>query len=489
MKNFDLVIINPGAQSHMFPGELGPRLSGKQPPYWAALLAGYIRLKGHRVTIIDAEVDDLSNQQVSDLVCEYDPHLVCISVLGSTPSASSTPKMTVAKELVKAINKTVPGTPIIWQGIHPSALPELTLRESGGDFVSRGEGFLNMAALLNKLIEKNENYDIPGICYIKEGLFFSNNSDEVVSTDELPMAAWDLLPIEKYKAHNWHCFDDIEKRQPYIAIYTAYGCPFTCHYCNIHELYSLSNKPLMRYRSISSIIDEIDWLVTNHNVKNFKFADELFTTNKKHVINVCDALIERNYDLNIWTFVRPDPYPIDLLKKMRSAGFTWVAMGIESFVDTVRNAVNKKWGQKKLAETIQRYNDCGINIIANFIFGLPDDTYETMNATLDMAMEYNFEYVDFYTCMAYPGSQLYLDSIKGGLEPNKTWHSYSQLGTETRPLPSKYLSSMEILKFRDEASSAYNDNFFCCDGILANILFMVLTVISPLIIVFRFFLI
>ena len=89
--------------------------------------------------------------------------------------------MTVAKELVKEINKTVPGTPIIWQGIHPSALPELTLRESGGDFVSRGEGFLNMAALLNKLIEKNENYDIPGICYIKEGLFFSNNSTSLKS--------------------------------------------------------------------------------------------------------------------------------------------------------------------------------------------------------------------------------------------------------------------------------------------------------------------
>ena len=169
-------------------------------------------------------------------------------------------------------------------------------------------------------------------------------------------------------------------------------------------------------------------------------------------------LIERNYDLNIWTFVRPDPYPLDLLKKMRSAGFTWVAMGIESFVDTVRDGVNKKWGQKKLAETIQRYNDAGINIIANFIFGLPDDTYETMNATLDMAMEYNFEYVDFYTCMAYPGSKLYTDSIKGGLEPNKTWHSYSQLGTETRPLPSKYLSSMEILKFRDEAFIKYFRN-------------------------------
>ena len=71
---------------------------------------------------------------------------------------------------------------------------------------------------------------------------------------------------------------------------------------------------------------EIDYLVKNYNVKNFKFADELFTTKKSHIIEVCDSIIERGYDLNIWTFVRAVPYPLEVLKKMRKAGFTWVAM-------------------------------------------------------------------------------------------------------------------------------------------------------------------
>ena len=78
-------------------------------------------------------------------------------------------------------------------------------------------------------------------------------------------------------------------------------------------------------------------------------------------------IIERKYDLNIWTFVRAVPYPIEVLKLMRKAGFTWVAMGIKSFVDHVREGVDKNTAQEKLIETINMYKEADINIIANFI--------------------------------------------------------------------------------------------------------------------------
>jgi radical SAM superfamily enzyme YgiQ (UPF0313 family) len=466
-REYDFVIINPGAQSHLYPGEIGPQLSALQPPYWAALIAAWVRARGYSVAIIDAETDELTPREVALKINELNPHLTCMTVLGSTPSASSTPKMTVAGETIREIMEIAKGTKTVWHGIHPSALPEKTLTEEGGDYVCRGEGFFTIVELLEILATGGTDISgVPGVCYMTTtgplgvAKLEANAQEKLVDPNDLPIAAWDLLPVHKYKAHNWHCFGsgtaaNIEKRTPYVALYTAYGCPFKCTYCNIHELYSLDGRPGVRYRDPEKIIEEIDLLVNDYGVKNFKFADELFTTKRSHVEKICDLLIERDYDLNIWTFVRAQPYDIKLLKKMRKAGFTWVAMGIESFVDAVRRGVDKNTKDDKVLKTIAMYKEANISVIANFIFGLPDDTFETMQKTLDMAIEHNFEYIDFYTCMPYPGAPLYQESIDAGLKMPDKWHGYSQLGTDCLPLPTKTLSGVEVLRFRDEAFEKY----------------------------------
>ena len=97
-------------------------------------------------------------------------------------------------------------------------------------------------------------------------------------------------------------------------------------------------------------------------------------------------------------------------------------------------------------------------MIANFIFGLPDDSLATMRETLDMAKEFNFEYANFYTAMAYPGSQLYKDAIKQGVRLPEVWHGYGRYSEGTLPLPTKYVSSAEVLRFRDSAFKEYFSN-------------------------------
>ncbi len=107
---------------------------------------------------------------------------------------------------------------------------------------------------------------------------------------------------------------------------------------------------------------------------------------------------------------------------------------------------------KNIVRTIQ---DEGIRIIGNYIFGLPDDTNETMQETLDMAIDLNCEFVNFYSAMAYPGSKLYDIAVKKGWELPKEWHGYSQHAYETLPLPTKYISAKEVLQFRDSAFHKY----------------------------------
>jgi len=96
-----------------------------------------------------------------------------------------------------------------------------------------------------------------------------------------------------------------------------------------------------------------------------------------------------------------------------------------------------------------------MHIQANFIFGLPDDSLNTMRETLEMAEAYNFEWCNFYCSCAYPGSKLYQEAIRQGVKLPETWADYSQYSEGFLPLPTKYLSAYDVLDFRDNAFSHY----------------------------------
>ena len=87
---------------------------------------------------------------------------------------------------------------------------------------------------------------------------------------------------------------------------------------------------------------------------------------------------------------------------MKKAGINWLAYGFESANQKVRQGVSKKFNQLKMIAAANMTRNENINIIGNFIFGLPDDDIETMNETLHFAEELNLEYINFYTAMAYP---------------------------------------------------------------------------------------
>jgi radical SAM superfamily enzyme YgiQ (UPF0313 family) len=108
-----------------------------------------------------------------------------------------------------------------------------------------------------------------------------------------------------------------------------------------------------------------------------------------------------------------------------------------------------------VGEIVRMTEDAGLYIGANFIFGLPDDTRDTMRRTLDMAIAINAELANFYCTMAYPGSALYDEALAQGQPLPATWQGYSQYAYETLPLPTKHLGGPEVLAFRDRAFKAY----------------------------------
>ena len=459
----DLVLVNPGNRGQIYQS-LSTGISAIEPPVWAGLMATFMRNKGFSVRIVDASADELTPSQTAERLAILNPLLVVVVVYGQQPSAS-TQVMAGASAVCTAIKEQNPNQKLLLLGGHVASLPERTLKEEAADFVAAGEGLYTMLELLEAIKTEEPDYSrVRGLWYWKDKAPTSNSLAPLLMDveTEMPGIAWDLLPMHKYRAHNWHSFDGLQ-RQPYAAIYTTLGCPFHCSFCCIqapfksgeHELGYKEITNSYRFWSPEAVMREIDILVNEYGVRNIKIADEMFVLNPKHVLGICDAIIDRGYDLNIWAYARVDTVRVEMIDKLKQAGFNWLALGIEAASDRVRDDVQKGFDQDDVYKTVSKIRDAGINVIGNYIFGLPEDDLETMQATLDLALNLNCEFANFYSAMAYPGSQLYNLAISENWALPKTWSGYSQHAVDTLPLPTKHLTASEVLRFRDHAFQVY----------------------------------
>lgn len=451
----DIVLINPGDRRQVYQ-EMAKDYSAIEPPYWAAVMAAYLRNNKHRVAIIDANAENITPEETAARVKKLNPLLSAVIVYGSQPSAS-TQNMTIAGRICKAIKENT-AVKVAIGGLHPTALPKQTLEEESVDFVIEGEGPITLNSLMGVLKTKeNEFSRVPGLWFSENGTIRNNQPAALINSldTEIPLAAWDLLPMHLYRAHNWHCFDDITRRTPYAAIYTSFGCPYSCIFCCINALFG---KPGIRYRGPRVVVDEIGVLVKKYGIRNIKIVDELFVLDERHYMKIVDLLLERRYELNIWAYARVDTVKPENLRKMKKAGINWIALGIESANADIRDNSSKQMKVKDVKNVVRLIQDEGIRVIGNYIFGLPDDTMQTMRQTLDMATELNCEFINFYCAMAYPGSKLYSIAKREGWPLPEEWHGFSQHSYEMLPLSTKYLSAKEVLKFRDDAFHQYFNN-------------------------------
>jgi anaerobic magnesium-protoporphyrin IX monomethyl ester cyclase len=446
----DLLLVNPSSQEQF--GELGS-FTAIEPPFWAGLIATFIREHGFEVKIVDAETEDWSSGQTAEKIAAENPRLVVIMLQGQAPTTSSTPKMPAASRLLRHLKREAPEIKTMLWGIHPSALPEKTLREEPVDFVCQGEGFYTIMQLLHKLIYHKE-YASAGLWYIENGQVIASPRAPLLNSERLPSVAYDLLPMDKYRAHNWLCLDNLDRRQPYGVTYTSLGCPYSCYFCSCHALYRGTGHPSIRFRNPEKVVEEIDLLVKKYGERNIKFMDEILNLREDHLTTICDLIIEhkakRNYELNMWAEVSISTMTPRMLERMKRAGINWLAYGIESAVENVRWGISKRFTQERARKVIEMTQEAGIHIEGNFCFGLPKDTIETMQTTLDIAKEYNFEWVNFYCTMAYPGSELYHET-----DIPEDWNEYAQLGYEAVPMGTKYLTPGQVLTFRDRAFNEY----------------------------------
>src|SRR6185312_8374489 len=205
---------------------------------------------------------------------------------------------------------------------------------------------------------------------------------------------------------------------------------------------------------------EIELLVNTYGVKTFKIVDEMFVLNDRHVSGICNLLIERGLgaQINIWAYARVDTVKPEMLAMLRGAGIQWLALGIESGSKHVRDGAKKSLKHDDIVGIVREIQKADINVIGNYIFGLPDDDEQSMRETLELAKDLNCEFSNFYSAMAYPGSPLYRMAMESGWELPDTWGGYSQHSYDSKPLRTEKVSAAKVLQFRDDAFHEYFSN-------------------------------
>jgi anaerobic magnesium-protoporphyrin IX monomethyl ester cyclase len=462
MAKRDVLLVTPPSRLQVYQA-LGSDLAAIEPPVWSGLIAHFLLARGYDVAMLDAEAEGLTHEQTATRIIEADARLTVFVVYGQQPSAS-TQCMPGARKVGEALaGQSFDGCTLV-MGTHASALPERTLREEPYTYVCAGEGPHTILALLEHLKGNGSIAAVPGLWY-RDGDRLTGNAAAPVIADldgELPRQAWELLDMTRYRAHNWHCFHDLSSRGSYASLQTSLGCPFHCGFCCINAPFGGSG---LRVWSPDNVIAQIDLLVERYGIRNIKIPDEMFVLNPRRIKEICDRLIERNYGLNFWAYARVDTLnDLGMVKRLGQAGFNWLGIGVESGSDHVRDGVTKgRFGNAEIISSIARLRDVGINIGANYIFGLPDDTVATMRQTLDLAKSLNTEWANFYCAMAYPGSSLYDTArAKGWALPDDPggpgWIGYSQHAYDCLPLPTESLTATQVLDFRDAAFNKYFTN-------------------------------
>ncbi len=475
--DIDVVFIIPNNSNKIYQN-LSIAYSAIETPTWALLLAESCRSKGFNVKIIDTTAENLSDDDTYQRLKDFSPRLINFVVYGQNVNSGTT-NMSGATRLSKYLKLKNKNFLISFTGSHIQALPIETLnKEQSIDIGFTNEGVYALHNLLRTNLKISELKKVKGIVFRDNNKITINDPEIIVPQEnmdkDLPGYAWDLLPYKEkpfdlYRSPLWHAEYNEKFRSPYAAIQTSLGCMFRCEFCMINiinrndnsEIGVASNYSKMRYWSTEFILNEFKKLL-EYGVKTIKITDEMFLLNPKFYIPLCEKLAElnKNDELKLWAYSRIDTVKRpEILQKVRKAGIKWLCLGIESAEKKIRLEVSKgKFDDVDVGEVINKIHGADIEVMANYIFGLPTDDFNSMQRTFDLSLKLCTSGWNAYAAMALPGSMLYKQAVENNLKIPENYEAFSFHSYECSPLPTKKLKAYEILQFRDDAFHLYHSN-------------------------------
>ncbi|HOV87732.1 MAG TPA: hopanoid biosynthesis associated radical SAM protein HpnJ [Syntrophobacteraceae bacterium] len=350
-------------------------------PVWLAYPAGMIR----ESRLLDAPSHGVSPEQTIQLAKDYE----FLVVFTSTPGFENDIRLA---EAVKDLN---PRISVAFVGPHVSVLPEETLRATDAiDFVVRKE----FDDALTEFASGKKLEDIAGISFRSNGqIHHTPDRPLLLDLDRLPFA------VDTYKRDL-----DITRYSvpfllhPFVAFYTARGCPARCTFCLWPQTFSGHR---WRTRSTESVVAEFKRAYELFpGLQEIFFDDDTFTWGKSRVLEICEKLKPLKKTWSCTCRVHAD---YETLKAMKEAGCRLLIVGFESASSTILRNVKKGATAEQGRELMKNCRRLGIAVHGDFIIGLPGETQETIRETIRFAEEIDCETIQVSIAHAFPGTEMY----------------------------------------------------------------------------------
>ena len=406
-------------------------------PIWLAYATGVLEDAGFQVRLMDAPARGYNFDYVLKYAHRFNPELIVVDT--STPSIYNDVK--VAEALKDTTNAF-----ITLVGTHVSALPEQTLNLSPKiDAVARHEYDYTILDLAEVLEAGKRLSAVKGLTY-RIGTRIMTNPDRpfIEDLDALPFVS------EVYKRHlNIEDYFYAANLHPVITILGGRGCIYRCAFCVWPQVFSGHHY---RMRSPENIVDELEYIKNEFpKVREIFFEDDTGTVNRDHILNVCKLIKERKLDI-IWSANSRADIPLEVLKEMKSAGCRLLCVGYESGSQEVLNKIHKGTTLQKIKQFAKDAKKAGIMVHGCFILGLPYDTRETIEQTIEFAKELDPDTAQFYPIMVYPGTEAYEWSKQKGYLITEDYSKWlTPEGWHNCMVSRPNLSNEELVKLCDEA--------------------------------------
>jgi radical SAM superfamily enzyme YgiQ (UPF0313 family) len=383
----------------------------------------------YRVKVIDANADRIGWKEFSELIDRYQPRYYITQATGPT----------IENDMYGCFLAKSRGAKTIAFGTHVTPIPRETLRSYPNlDFALVGEPDLTIRDLVDhfedkidqrspeiqNLFDKHDpdyrpsfNEDgtvnlsgIKGIAWRNcDTIELNFPRPFIQSLDDMPIPMHELLPLKKYRMPLI--------KGPFTFIVTSRGCPAGCTYCIKHVSYQYST----RLRSPELLMEEM-WKLKELGINNIHMYADLFTVNRDQVVNLCKLMIEEKIDIKWTCNSRVDYVDEEMLSLMGQAGCWFISWGIESANEDILRHVRKGATREKAERALRWAKNAGINNWGYFIIGLPGETEETIQETIEFAKQLPLDIALFHVAAPYPGTPFFFEVVENDwFRPGTRW--------------------------------------------------------------------
>ncbi|MBI5301449.1 MAG: radical SAM protein [Chloroflexi bacterium] len=392
-------------------------------------LAGSLLANGYSdVTLHDGAVEDDSVAQVLDRArAENRPY----DVVGV-----SAPTVLINEAWKVASETQARGAVSILGGPHLTLQPDESMQHPEVDLVVRGEAESTLVEILRVLettaqggsrsaINDSRLRNILGLSWRDATGNVMHNLDRPLplDLDSIPTPAYHLFKIERYTNLN-PLTDGLDPNARAYTIVTSRGCPYKCTYCS---------KPITgdtwRARSVENVMREWRMLVKDLRATEIGVTDDIWNLDLKRAKELCRAIIAEGLNTVPWVTVhgmKVNHTDLELFKLMRQAGCKRVGFGVESGDEFIlKRVVKKSQTFDQVRAAFKHAKAAGLQTMGFFIFGMPHETEETMEKTIQLALELDPDLANFMIAAPYPGTELWKLVEKEGILFSHNWDDYA----------------------------------------------------------------